>query len=396
MSNYDWIVIGNGLAGAALSYELAKQGASVLVIEQDADADNATRYSYGGIAYWSGTTPLMRQLSQEGLERHQVLSEELGWDTQFRQLDLLLTIGATSDVEQMALNYSGCANPPLLLDVGQACDLEPLLNPDAIAGALTVQHGHVHPLETVKAYNHAYKRLGGAFHVAKVTNIIQSNNRVTQIQTSEGDVQCDRVVVAAGGMSRSLLQQAGLSVPIYFTHAELIRTPPVDVNLQTLVMPAEMQRFQLEQEAGDLEQDQRWHEPDAEIVPAILDAGAIQFLDGSLCMGQISRTLSDPHADIDAAASEAKLRQAVGSVLPALESLPGTWHHCLVAFSGDGIPFVGTVPGFENFYLFSGFSSPFAVLPAIAQRFPQWVNGADDDLLDQMQPSRFQSLITSV
>ena len=63
MKTYDWIVIGGGITGAALSYELRKKGLSVLLLEQNAIANNATRYSYGGLAYWSATTPLTRQLS---------------------------------------------------------------------------------------------------------------------------------------------------------------------------------------------------------------------------------------------------------------------------------------------------------------------------------------------
>lgn len=62
MKAYDWIAIGGGITGAALIYELAKKGFSVLLLEQNARSENATRYSYGGLAYWSGTTELTRQL----------------------------------------------------------------------------------------------------------------------------------------------------------------------------------------------------------------------------------------------------------------------------------------------------------------------------------------------
>jgi glycine/D-amino acid oxidase-like deaminating enzyme len=50
MKTYDWIVIGGGITGAALAYELTKKNFSVLLLEQNAIANNATRYSYGGLA----------------------------------------------------------------------------------------------------------------------------------------------------------------------------------------------------------------------------------------------------------------------------------------------------------------------------------------------------------
>lgn len=49
MKIYDWIIVGGGIAGAALSYELIQQGFSVLLLEQDPTWQNATRYSYGGL-----------------------------------------------------------------------------------------------------------------------------------------------------------------------------------------------------------------------------------------------------------------------------------------------------------------------------------------------------------
>ncbi len=61
LKTYDWIVVGGGITGAALSYELAKKSFCVVLLEQHSTLQGATRYSYGGLAYWSGTTALTRQ-----------------------------------------------------------------------------------------------------------------------------------------------------------------------------------------------------------------------------------------------------------------------------------------------------------------------------------------------
>jgi len=90
MKTYDWIVIGGGITGAALSYELAKVGLSVLLVEQYASPQNATRYSYGGIAYWSGTNALTRRLCAEGINRHRILSQELGTSTQCARIRFII------------------------------------------------------------------------------------------------------------------------------------------------------------------------------------------------------------------------------------------------------------------------------------------------------------------
>jgi glycine/D-amino acid oxidase-like deaminating enzyme len=390
MKTYDWIVVGAGITGSALAYELAKAGFSVLLQERHSTLQGATRFGYGGLAFWSGTTELTTQLCAEGIAIHRTLTAELDSDTQFRELDLLLTIARDADPVAMASSYAHFAIPLHLLSVTEACQLEPLLNPRAISGALTVKHGHISPGSTALAYRQAFVRLGGTVQVGPVTGLAKNDDdQVVGVTTRDRTCHSANVVICAGALSRSLLKQTGISVRLYFTHAELIETPPVDVTLRTLVMPADTRRFQLEEDASTLANDPLWDAPGSEPVPYILDAGAIQFQDGSFRIGQVSRVLTDPNAPIDAATSEAQMRQQVGDVLPALGDLPGTWHHCLIAFTHDRLPLVGAVPGVAGIHLFSGFSNPLVIVPPLARRFAQHHAGKPDAALTQLAPSRF-------
>lgn len=386
MQIYDWIVVGGGITGAALGYELRQKGFSVLIIEQDFTFQGATRYSYGGLAYWSGTSELTRVLCYEGIERHRTLSAELDTDTEFRELDLVLTIAADRNPEEIATTYQHFAIPPTLLTVEEACQLEPLLNPTAIAGALTVRHGHINPERTTQGYLQAFRRTGGELEIAPVVELLRKGDRIQGVKTTNQIYHATNTVVCAGGLSRALLQATGIHVRVYFTHAEMIETPKVDLTLRTLVMPATMQRFQLEDKASTLEVDPLWDEPGHELFPPVLDAGAIQFLDGSLRIGQISRVLTDPYAKIDPVESEAAIRTTVGNSLPTLKNLPGTWHHCLVAFSSNRLPVVGILPGVEGAYLFSGFTNPLVFVPPLARRFANWVAGQEDEIVSQLSP----------
>ncbi len=361
MKTYDWIVVGGGMTGAALAYELAKTGFVVLLLEQHRTPQNATRYSYGGLAYWSGTTPLTRQLFEEAIARHRVLSQELDADTQFRELDLLLTISNVSDPQAAAASYAHFGIPPRLLSVKEACELEPLLNREAIAGALTVKHGHINPGKTAQAYIQAFVRTGGEMQITQVLQVLQHG-----VKTTTATYHSANVVICAGGLSRQLLKSSGIPLKLYFTHAEVIETSPTDLRLRTLVMPANLQRFQLEAQSTQV--DELWDQPGNEPVPPILDAGAVQFQDGSLRLGQISRALSDPHAKVNSEESEKWLRSSVAQVLPALGNCPGTWYHCLVAFSHNPLPLIGAIPGFEDVHVFTGFSNALLIVPLLAQR----------------------------
>ncbi len=388
MTTYDWIVVGGGLAGAALSYELAQTGASVIVLDRNATHDNATHYSYGGIAYWAGTTPLMCQLGQEGIDRHRCLSAELDGETQFRELDLILTIPQDADPDALAAAYADCAIPPQMISRHDACEREPLLNPEAIAGALTVRHGHVDPRALISAYHQALGRRGGIMQVAKAIDLLIEGDATVGVKTDQGHVRGQQVVVCAGGLSRTLLRHANLHLRQYFTHAELIDIPTATAQLQTLVMPANNQRFAFEEQAGHATIDPLWDEPSHHVMPHILDIGAVSFQNGRLCLGQISRAITDPHAVINAAESETEIRAGIAQILPQLASLPGVWHRCLVAFSGDSLPLIGPLAGLENLHIFSGFSNPFAILPPLARRFVNHVTCQPDTVIEQLSPNR--------
>ena len=369
MKNYDWIIIGGGITGSALAYELSKNKFSVLLLEKDSITNNATVYSYGGLAYWSGTTAETRQLGAEGIELHRHLAEELAGETEFRELDLLLTIDKKDNPQEIAQGYNRFAIKPQLLDVKEACALEPLLNPNAIAGVLRLPHGQIHPQKTTQAYQNAFLRYGGVIKYEPAIDLIRQGDTIQGAITKQNTYHSANTVVAAGGLTRSLLRKMGITVQTYFTHAQMIKTAPVDFELNTIVMPAVQQRFALEATASDLEARSAWEQPEPTVIQSILDPGVVQFCDRSLCIGQISAIATEPNTDFNLELAESQIRQQIAPILPHISQIPGTCHHCLVAFSAQGIANVGAVQSFLGLYLFTGFTSPLVFAPAIARRF---------------------------
>ena len=386
---YDWIAIGGGITGAALAYELTRQGFRTLSIERCLPLQEATRYSYGGLSFWSGRNDFERQLARESRKKHRALSEELDADTELRELDAIAPIAPEEDAEAILAAYKDCEIVPRPIDAREAIALEPLLNPTAIASAFTVRHGHVNPIAMAAAYRQATERLGGKVAIDEIVGFSRTGDRIRGAIGKNDTYAAAHIAVCAGGASRHLLQGAGIAKRPYFTHAEVIETPPVEVRLSGAIVAANLKRFRLEAAAVTPDAIPLWDEPDREFHPPILDVGAIQFLDGSLRIGQISRVLADPNAAIDAAESDRALRKAVGRFLPALENLPGTWHRCLVAYSGDPYPLAGPLPGVEGLHLFSGFTNPLVFVSPLAERFARAAaTGADDPFLQQTNPDR--------
>ncbi|MEO0985706.1 MAG: FAD-binding oxidoreductase [Cyanobacteria bacterium J06639_14] len=389
MRTFDWIVVGNGLTGAALSYELARQGCAVLLLEKAPTPASATRYSYGGIPYWSGTTDRLRQLCREGMARHRSLPQETGVSTELRELDLLLTVAPDQDPHVLAKQYAGAEIPPLPITAQEAVEREPQLNIAAIAGALTVRHGHVNPMAVVKAYNHGLLDAGGHVVIAPVTQLVRIGDRVTGVLTPTQAYAAGNVAIAAGSQTRDLLATVDIKVPVYFTHAEILETPPLETDFRSIVMPAKLSRSGLESKASQPETDALWDQAEHEMMPPILDAGFIQFCDRTVRIGQISRIHTAHNLQIDAPVSEQRLRQGIKPLVPALADVPGQWRACQVAFSRDGLPVAGPVPGLEGAAVFSGFTSPFALVPGAAVQFARWAIGQDAAVMAALSPERF-------
>ncbi|WP_254174908.1 NAD(P)/FAD-dependent oxidoreductase [Planktothrix pseudagardhii] len=393
MNAYDWIVVGSGITGSALSYELVKKGFQVLLLDPNPILDGATRYSYGGLAYWSGTTELTRILCEEGRQRHQILSDELGINTQLRELDLILVVNPDDDPELIAQKYRYFATPPQFITVEEACKLEPLLNPQGMSGAFTVRHGQVSPEHLNKAYIKRFKSLGGNQIFDQVLQIYPIQNQAVQVTTHLEQYEAENIAICAGGLSRPVLKNAGISIPIYFTHTEILETPPVDLKLQTIVMSASMERFQLEAKSTQPELEPLWEKPGHELTPFIVDKSAAQLLDGRIRMGQPSRAFSDVNAQVNLLESETLIRQEIIKILPALANLPATCYHCLVAFSSDSLPLIGAVGNFDKIHIFSGFSNPLVFIPPLAQRFANFITGQPDPIITQLSPLRLMKLI---
>ncbi|MEY2975949.1 MAG: hypothetical protein RLZZ435_86 [Cyanobacteriota bacterium] len=385
----DWAIVGGGLTGVSLAYELAKRQQSVVLLEQHDPIQGATRWSYGGVAYWSGTTPWLQQLCQESRDRYAALAQELALDIEYRDTHLLIPIEAEQDLAAVCQEYQSFTPAPDLLTPQEAQDIEPLLNPSPFQAALRFPHGHVNPLALVRAYRQGFVALGGTIVQTRVTGWqTTAQQRISGIETTGNPILSDRVILSAGAGGRSLLNQLGVSIPLYFNQAELIETEATDLPLNGVVLPANQSRLRLESTLTDPAFAEIWHQGKPLNLPPALEPGGVQFQDGRCCLGQISRFCRPQDPAVDRVASEALMREAIAKILPDLATLPGTWRHCRVSFSADGLPLIGALPPWENLFLFSGFTSPFALVPALAVRFAQGLVGELEPELEIFAPTR--------
>jgi len=231
----DVVIIGAGLIGTSIAYQLAKIGVPrVLVCEQGfVGAQGATAKSMGGWRTQFSTDINVRfsLISREVFDRFE---EEFGVKLHFTPSGYLylasspegyrLFQGTAARLKSMNLSAD-------ILDPETIACRWPFINVEDLTGACwTAGDGYYSINEVVQGYARAARRLGAAIHEeTKVISVLTRKKRVTGVRTSNGKtVRADWVVDAAGPWSGAVAASAGVQLPVGPLRRHLFLTNPFD------------------------------------------------------------------------------------------------------------------------------------------------------------------------
>ena len=319
------IVVGAGIIGCTIAYELAKSGAPVHVIETRTPGQGATRASAGILApHIEGHgSDLLRHLGKRSLDLYDGfmtrLRRDSGRDVFYQRNGTFELAFSDADVERLGdlsdtIRKDGIeANWIAPEDFG---DIEPLASSSARGALLIPTHGFVGVTSMTLAAVAAAEKSGARFTVATGAISIYAlpGNRVG-VQTSSTKLEADRVVLAAGSWSSAITVDGADPVP---------------------VKPIRGQLIQLQAEPGAIRRVM-WG-PDGYLVP---------WPDGSVLVGSTVEDVGFDEAHTLEAV--AKLRAAATSLAPALAAVEMTGVRTGLRPKGpDDVPILGrstAVPG---------------------------------------------------
>lgn len=227
----DVVVIGGGITGVAAAYELARAGASVILLEKDRLAAMASGWTLGGVRQ-SGRDPAELPLALAAVQRWGSLAEELGAETGYRRGGNLRLARDEAEVarirrlvaEQRALGLE----LDFLPDPQAIRAVAPAIGPAVLAASFCPSDGHADPLRAVHAYAGAARRLGADIREGVAVHAIEvAAERVRGVATSAGQIAASRVVLAAGMHAPELLAPLGLGLPLVPKIVTVVQTEPV-------------------------------------------------------------------------------------------------------------------------------------------------------------------------
>lgn len=237
------VIIGGGITGCAIAYEMAVRGVKdIVVIDREYLASGATGRCGAGVRQQWGTAT-NTQLARDSIKRLENMNEELAYDgdIEFKQGGYLMVAYSEKIMEQYKKNLivqHSLDVPSRIVTPQEAKEIVPHLNLEGLVGATFCQtDGHANPFLVVDAYYKAGKRLGVKYETyTTVTGIVRENGRVKTVQTNKGDIDTPIIVNAAGYAAGLICDMVGYQLPLYPQRHQCMVTEPVEQMQGPMVM----------------------------------------------------------------------------------------------------------------------------------------------------------------
>jgi D-amino-acid dehydrogenase len=155
---------------------------------------------------------------------------------------------ATAFARQLRIDHAGEIE---LVDEARIHDLEPALAPEYRFGFFLRDNGHVRsPFRVVQTLAEHFTRNGGTIVRASVERFSMKAGEPVALETDQGAIPFDRVVIAAGAASRTIAKQVGVSAPLTHERGYHIEIPEPGIDVRVPVTDGESRFVATPMEGG--------------------------------------------------------------------------------------------------------------------------------------------------
>jgi len=227
------VVIGGGVAGCSVAYHLAKFGwKDTILLERD-QLTSGTTWHAAGLVGQLGATATITKLRKYSLNLYKELEKKTELSTGLKQ-NGAITVASSKERLQELLRQATSAQlfdvNVEVLDKQQIKNLYPVINDqDILGGVYMPEDGQADPVGVTNVLAKAARMEGvQIFEKTPVAKILTKNDRIIGVETSEGKIDCEYVVLATGMWSRQIGEDIGVSVPLYPNEHFYIITEPMN------------------------------------------------------------------------------------------------------------------------------------------------------------------------
>ena len=379
---FDVVVIGAGVIGCSVAYYLAREGIKVALLERESFGSGSSAHATGFISLL-GTEFTPGPSFQFGLESYREfpslvaeLEDSTGMDLLYqRRPSLRLALEESEEQlikDLMTWQQEHVAMRWITSD--DVHELEPRLTPSLIGAVYEDESAQLDSYRLNLALAAGAEKKGTQTINRNVTGLLSEKNRITGVQTEQGDISCGIVVVAAGLWSPSFQRDLDFPIPVGALKGERLLLKYDGDPLQVLIsspkrghMISRLDGFLSVGSTGgrDYDQDQLYQGADMDRVPT--ETARVEIMQRAI----------DVFPDLENAA--------------LVEQLAGSR-----PLSPDRIPIIGPVPGKEGVVLATGHTTKGIHLgPSTAKAVTQYIQGGCKQVPSSMElflPERFAGM----
>lgn len=355
MNQYDLIIVGAGIHGAALAYYSARAGQRVMLIEEARPASGASGHAFGWINASALIQPV-QHLAQSVIDDYHHLQAALPAFPLRWCAELTYGLGLEK-VQASAAGLSLSSLQPRTVSQSEIRALEPNLAAPPLQARYTQAAGVISPVEAIECLVLAAEGFGArVVRDCAVRQLLVENGQVVGVHTQAGNRYGNKTVLAAGLGVLDLLADENLHLPIRPSPAILLKFEVAKALLNGIVSNAEMEARQ----------------GDTHTLIAAED--------------YIDDTPENGPAAIGLRALDAIRGQLNGAQSIALKSVAVGWR----PLSDDGLPIVGPAGDDGRLYILSAHPG-LTLAPTLARLLSEeLITGVPSPLLSNVRPLRFR------
>ena len=227
------VVVGGGIIGCSVAYHLAKRGVTdVLVLEQGQLTGGTTWHAAGLVSQLKSNHSLTR-LATYSARLFESLEEETGQGTGYHACG---SISVATDAERWEELLRGVSMASTVgvearvIDLDEVRAFNPLVRTDDLVGAVRIpRDGQTSPVDTTMALAKGARQQGvRILEGVEVTGVLRAGRRAVGVETAQGPVEAETVVLCGGMWTRQLAATAGVNVPLQACEHFYLVTEPLD------------------------------------------------------------------------------------------------------------------------------------------------------------------------
>jgi sarcosine oxidase subunit beta len=213
------VIVGAGIIGVSIAYNLAKDGVKdVVIFEKSKAGSGSTSAALGGFRH-QFSNELSIRLSKESIEEIENFKDRIGYDPLVTHDGYLFIASKEESMRQLEKNralQSSLGVEVELLDQSELRSRFPFYSfEEILGGTLCMEDGHASTFAIHQGYLSVSKELGvQIYENTPVTKIESEGSRITGVVTPSGRVATEKVVIASGAYSGLVGNLASVSIPI--------------------------------------------------------------------------------------------------------------------------------------------------------------------------------------